>query len=658
MANRADEVLDLRPGALLLRVTNFGTDHVGGGTYERPFLMTWVFGADGMVTRVEQFDVGHEAEALARFDELVVSSDQPRRTEGATTPSLALRIENAATRTFARALEALRAQDWERFAALFAPGFRGIDRRTMLQNELDRDEWLVSYRPIVEMTSSRSTNEVLATRGDRLVLARYGWEGTDGLVGPSEIEYLLLIEVDGCGDHVAVVMFDPDALDAARAELDRRYAAAEAAAHGRVAAGMGAFVRAIASRDWDAMPALFSPDLVVNDHRPLGWETLHGPATYVESLKSLVDIAPDVRLRGDHMSFSDRAALVVDAWVGTREGGAFEAPRAVVFEFDVPGRIRSLDLYNPEQLDEARTRFEAVGATSAPDPLRIPPNAAWRARERFHGLARARDWEGSRALATTDFTYEDRRKHALVTGDVEVWIRSAREATSWPRLRVSGALIGTAGDRIMVERVAWTGGHDAGAFEIDLIRLVEVAADGRLVAWIDFDVEDRSAASAEATARFLAGEAAAARAGLAPIAALERAWGRHDWDAMRDHFAPDAVVDDHRTLGMGRLDRDRWIESWRVGGDLAPDVRAETLRILAWNRQWSRLGDPCVRHHPGRRPFRERLLPRAWPRAIASGTTNSSTSATPTGRSAASRSCAPNSRSPPCRGLCIPGGLG
>jgi hypothetical protein len=82
----------------------------------------------------------------------------------------------------------------------------------------------------------------------------------------------------------------------------------------------------------------------------------------------------------------------------------------------------------------------------------------------------------------------------------------------------------------------------------------------------------------------MAGEAAAARAGLAPIDALERAWGRHDWDAMRGYFTPDAVVDDHRTLGMGRLDPDRWIESWRVGGDLAPDVRAETLRILAWNR--------------------------------------------------------------------------
>jgi len=56
-------------------------------------------------------------------------------------------------------------------------------------------------------------------------------------------------------------------------------------------------VRGIAARDWDALRALFSPDLVVQDHRPLGWETMHGPGIYLESLRSLVDLAPDVRLR-------------------------------------------------------------------------------------------------------------------------------------------------------------------------------------------------------------------------------------------------------------------------------------------------------------------------------------------------------------------------
>jgi class 3 adenylate cyclase len=228
VALREDDVLGLRSDALLVRRTHLGTDRVGGGPYERQFLVLFVFGTDGLVTRDELFDSDREAEALARLDELGPSS-----ADGPPPASLAPSIENAATRAYGRALDALQAQDWQRFAALFAPGFRGVDRRKLLQNELDRDAWLASYRPIVEMTSSRPTYEVLATRGDRLMLARHCWQGADELVGPSEIEFLLVVEVDGRGDHVGVVMFDLDDFDAPHAELDRRYAAGEAAAHAR-----------------------------------------------------------------------------------------------------------------------------------------------------------------------------------------------------------------------------------------------------------------------------------------------------------------------------------------------------------------------------------------------------------------------------------------
>jgi hypothetical protein len=57
----------------------------------------------------------------------------------------------------------------------------------MPQNELERDAWRASYGPVAEMTSSGSTQEVLATR-----------------------------------------RFDRDDLDAAYAERDERYATGEA----------------------------------------------------------------------------------------------------------------------------------------------------------------------------------------------------------------------------------------------------------------------------------------------------------------------------------------------------------------------------------------------------------------------------------------------
>src|SRR5262249_28224927 len=138
---RFDDVLGLRPDALLCRATGFGTDHAGGGAWEVPSFPLFVFGTDGHVTRIELFDVDREAEALARFDEL-----GPGSVEVPTAASRAARIETAATRLVDRLMEAWEARDWERVAAAYAPGFRLMDRRRMLHLELDRDGWLDNLR--------------------------------------------------------------------------------------------------------------------------------------------------------------------------------------------------------------------------------------------------------------------------------------------------------------------------------------------------------------------------------------------------------------------------------------------------------------------------------------------------------------------------------
>jgi SnoaL-like domain len=70
IVTRAEDVLALRPDALLVRWINSGTQRAGGGTFERHLLMLWVFGADGRVARLEQWDLEAADEALARCDEL------------------------------------------------------------------------------------------------------------------------------------------------------------------------------------------------------------------------------------------------------------------------------------------------------------------------------------------------------------------------------------------------------------------------------------------------------------------------------------------------------------------------------------------------------------------------------------------------------------
>jgi hypothetical protein len=310
-----------------------------------------VFGADGRVLRWEMFNADCEAEALARFDELTAA------------PPATARIENAATRSIPRFAEAWEARDWERVAATLAQDFRLSDRRTLMHLELDRAQHLASLRTLFELASCRLSSELLATRGDRLALFRQRFEGSDGDVGPSEAEWLWVLEMNDRGERIAAVMIDPDDLDAAYVELHDRYLAGEAAPF-RHAKLVTAFKRAFAARDWDGMASMTAPDFVLVDHRPLGWGTLDGP-TYLESLKALAELAPDTRFRTDHLWVSVRGLMFVNVLHGTRDGGAFEEPRVHVYEFDDQGRTCRQDFYALDQLDEARARFKELRAEAA-----------------------------------------------------------------------------------------------------------------------------------------------------------------------------------------------------------------------------------------------------------------------------------------------------
>jgi class 3 adenylate cyclase len=348
IATRVDDIVRLRPEALLMRWTNFGTDRAGGGAYERPLLLLWIFGRDGRLARFEQLDADRDEDAVARLDELTA--------EAPATPA-SVSITNAATRTVDRFRAMWAARDWTQVGALFPAGFRCINRRRTLQIELDRERYLALLRPLFDMTSSQ-TIDVLATRGERLALVHVRWKGADHDVGPSEIDGLGVNDVDERGDLLALVLFDRDDLESAYAELDARYDRGEASRH--QAEVTRVFRRAFAARDWDALAATLAPDLVVYDHRILGWETLRGPAQYIQALRSLIDLAPDARLRIDHIRMSDRGALYVPVWVGTHEGGAFETPSVFVAELDDVGRIRRFDQYDLDALGTARARFERL----------------------------------------------------------------------------------------------------------------------------------------------------------------------------------------------------------------------------------------------------------------------------------------------------------
>src|SRR5262249_18910858 len=367
---------------------------------------------------------------------------------------------------------------------------------------------LQSLRVMFDMRSSRFTANVLATRGERLSLSRRLFECADFSVGPSETEWLSVAEVDDAGDRVATVHLDPDDLEGAYAELDRRYAAGEAAPYARTWETLQRLERALAARDWDDLAAVFDPGFVLEDHRLIGWGTLHSRDHFLERIRVLVDLAPDVVMRADHiLALDDRVMLAVTRWVGSREGGPFEIPFVTVAVFGPDGRIQRSDAYDPEQLDGARARFDALRVGAAHDPLAAlaRPNAASAAADRWFAAFAARDWTAMRALCAPDAQFEDRRRLALVSGDVDWWIADNQRTAPMPQVRIERHLVGTAGDRLALYRILLTGDpggataasapessriSSLGPFEIEFLWVGEVDETGRVTAGVAFDVDD------------------------------------------------------------------------------------------------------------------------------------------------------------------------
>ena len=540
-----------------------------GGPFEIPLVVATQLAADGRIRHWDLFDLDQLDAARACYEALA---------EGPPT----FRLENAATRAGDRVFHAMGSGDWSRVTALFPSGFRSIDREWRL--ETDRDTYLEAARPMIEVMSSTPTAEILATRGDRLALSRLRWSGGGGQgVGPVELEWLAILEADDKGEVQSSIEFARGDLEAAYAELDVRFAAGEAAATRR-AAVTRAFNRAFADRDWEAFDELLAPDLTVHDHRTLGWETLHGPAAYVQALRSLVDLAPDVQLRTDHIRMAPPRFLYVTSWVGTHEGGAFEAPSVIVSEIDDEGRIRRFDQYDLSQMDEAHARLAAGAETTAKDPLAalVRRNAGTAAADRMQAGFDARDWDMLRAACAPDATIEDRRRQALVSGDVEWWLTDLRELVrATPDIRFERRPQGTYGERIALDRVLWIAEHVGGRVEVEYLRLVEADADGRIAAVIGFDLDDWRAAGREVMRRNMAGDARAA-AVLGPVLELSEAMNEHDRARLRAVFADDFVFHDHRRTGMGRIDgAEAYLDALQILWNLAPDVQVQGLSGVA-----------------------------------------------------------------------------
>jgi hypothetical protein len=537
--------------AAVHRLSNLGVvvTHRAHGTSQEGFQAEWqeigIFTFDGdQLSRCELFDEADLDTALARFDQL--SRPAPR-------------LENAAARVYQRILAHFAGRDWAAIAEILAEYVSTEDRRRVVNAGLrhGRDAVIAEIAAIAEIGIVNLTSDIIATRGDRLVLSRGRASEGDQRPDAFRTDLLDVVEIDVDERVVARVIFDPDDFDAAFAELDARYLAGEAAAH----AHMWSWIMAgHAALNRQELPPI-TPDCVSIDHR-LG--TAFAPGELVEYLRAGWDLKQTIRNYVEVVHrLSDLGAIWTDVGQGVSDEG-FDAEWRTVDIMTIEGdMVNRCEIFDEADLDAALARFDQL---SRPAP-RLE-NAATRAYERLMSYVAARDWDAVAQITSENVSIDDRRR---VVNAGTVHGRDAAIADTQATVDVGFTMtmvgaIATRGEHIALLRVR-VSGRDPETIQNDALNIVEIDAEERIVADFVFDLEDSEAAFAELDARYIAGKAAARAHTWSVIARTYAGVNRQELPV-----TPQDWVDvDHRHVTA--LAPGDWIANLRAAWEQMPDLR-------------------------------------------------------------------------------------
>ena len=370
-AGRHDDILALAPDAFLVRQTYAGRVRATGGTFENVILALFAFGRDGLITRIEIWELGCEADALARFDALA-GDDAARRP-----PPRRVRL-NTASRTSSAIAAAFTRRDLGAVDALLADPLQTIEHPT--GTTYGRNGQLESSRRMMRVPDLAIRLEPLATLGESLCLTRrvVTASGTGGSrldVGEYELESIILMEVDAAGRLCFSEVFAADHLGDAIVRLYERLA--ELLPPGPACARAAGVARALAvwngPVDVDAVGAAYDPSSRSTDHRVFGTWSARNAGEMLRDLRLQLDLAPDFAARYDDVVASAADALVARVtFFGTARdsAGRFENRLCVLFRFGADGRGTSTDVYEAEQVAEALAHFDDLRESDSPsEPL-------------------------------------------------------------------------------------------------------------------------------------------------------------------------------------------------------------------------------------------------------------------------------------------------
>ncbi len=410
--------------------------------------------------------------------------------------------------------------------------------------------------------------EVLAVRGDRLVLTRTEYQTPGGF----ESVTLDVVGIDREGLAECFVTFDEDQLDAVFDELDERWIAGEGAEHEYLIRRLGDFRAAYADRDWAAIEMIVAEDFVFVDHRPMGLPE-NSRAGYVRVMQESVEQTPDMRMVLRSASIRGDVVLARTHRVGdTPEGFSYDWEQFAVQQF-AAGLLHRVELFPIEREAEARARFEEL----AREP-RTPY-----VDNRLVRFVTRNGWLSARGVLIDPGYAEDcvlvDHRPAVNAGELVGGADVARSIQSgvevFGELRVEP--IAVRGDRLALYRWAFV---QDGGFEAPGICVMEMDADNRICAITSF--QESHAASAvdllEARHRELSG--AAYTTVEAGFVAAQAAFNRRDWDAFAETMVPEAQALDHAPLGWGTIDREAYVTFIRALIDQVPTAVLAFSKVL------------------------------------------------------------------------------
>ena len=486
--------------------------------------MFQLFGLDdeGRIALQVWFDIEDIDAAIAELDTAHAQFENER-------PE-ARRLDNEANRVVEDYLSHFPSRDWEVMRAMLADDLTADDRRRVVNAEKrgGRDAEIANVQFIAELGGETITSTAIATRGERLVLARHCLSSRDW---PEPIgEMIDVVEINADHQISTQVIFDPDDVDAAFDELDARYLIGEAAPYAHTWQLIMEPFSAINRRE----PGPAAWNVEVTDHRRVPF----APGDLEPAIKAILKLVPDVRYRVKAVHALDADGAVINLLVEGADTHGNELQWATLNVISFASGKPRMEVYDEDDLDAALARFEELHPQR-----RTLENAASRAFERLQAHFAARDWDAM-GQAMADNYYSDDRRHVLGAGvrhgrDAE--IAGLRATADLGVTSLTSVAIAIRGDRLAL---CTTRGATSGAdsFHTEVLSIVEIDADDRIAAVLVFDLDDIDAAFEELDARYLAGEAAPYSHTWSVITAGYAALNRHELPALTQ----DWVNIDHR----------------------------------------------------------------------------------------------------------------